>query len=864
MKTIDIGIRGMTCAACGARVEAALRGVPGIASAEVNPATERATVTWEAAGGDAAAGAGQALAAAVSAAGYEPIVDEATLGVGGMTCANCVARVERALSRLAGVVSAHVNLATERATVRFFPATLQLDDIARAIAGAGYLPRLVGQSAGEGAADVDPEAQARALDLHSRGRDAIVAGCLALPILVLAMGPMLAPGLEDLLARYPGRPGFRDAVELALCTAVVFGPGRRFFRAGWAAYRHLSPDMNSLVMTGVGAAWLYSAVGVVAPAMLPAGTHGLYFESAAVVVALVLAGKYLEAVAKGRAGQAIRKLVGLQAKTARVRRDHAEADVRIESVVPGDIVIVRPGERIPVDGVVRDGNSHVDESMLTGEPMPAAKGRGDRVVGGTINQHGVLDIEAREVGSRTMLARIIRAVAEAQGSKLPIQRLADRVVAVFTPVVLAIALATFAAWLLWGPAPSLPLALVSAVAVLVVACPCAMGLATPAAIMVGSGRAAELGVLFRRGEALETLSGVDTVVFDKTGTLTRGRPELTTVAVVPGRDPDTALRIAASAEASSEHPLAAALATAAAARGIAVDVAEDFRAVPGHGVRARVAGQTVLLGSGRFMAQQGVACDALQERASALAGHGETPILMAVDREAWAVFGVSDPLRPESAAIVAALRSLGMRVAMVTGDAQRTAREIARRLGLDDCEAEVLPAAKAAVVERLQRDGRRVAFVGDGINDAPALARADVGVAVATGTDIAIEAADVTLTRGDLSGLLDALALARRTMRTIRGNLFWAFAYNVLLIPIATGALRGWNGLHMDPMLAGLAMGLSSVFVITNSLRLRRFRPTPPPAPLPRAGGIAANPAADASPPGTRPLLQTHLEGEIR
>ncbi len=822
VQTLEIGIQGMTCANCSARVERALRKVPGVTEAGVNLATERATVRY-----DASAATAERIAAAVKDAGYQPVSTELELGIGGMTCANCSNRVERALRKTPGVLEATVNLATERATVRYLPASTTPEEIARAVEEAGYTPRPLEEAEGG-----DVEARAREAELRARLRDTVVAAVLSIPVVLLAMAPMVVPGLGEGLARLAPTPRFWEWVQFALGTAVVFGPGRRFFSTGWAAFRHLSPDMNSLVMTGVGAAYLYSAVVVIAPWLLPAQARHVYFESAAVVVTLILMGKYLEALAKGRTGAAIKKLIGLQAKTARVVRDGVERDLPIASVARGDIVIVRPGERVPVDGEVRDGESYVDESMLTGEPMPVAKRAGDRVVGGTVNQHGVLRVEARQVGKQTMLAQIIRMVEQAQGSKLPIQQLADKVVSVFTPIVLAIAALTFVVWLALGPAPAITLALVSTVAVLVVACPCAMGLATPAAIMVGSGRAAELGVLFRKGEALEALSHVDTIVFDKTGTLTLGRPQLTDLEAAAGRDSTDVLRFAAAVESGSEHPLAAAILAAANARSISPPAAEDFAAIPGYGVKASVDGHAVLLGAERLLAREGVAAGPLAERAGELAGRGRTPIYLAVDGTAWGVLGVADPLKPESAAVVAALKAQGLRVGMITGDSARTAQAIAKQAGLDDFEAEVLPSGKAEAVQRMQTQGRKVAFVGDGINDAPALAQAEVGIAVATGTDIAIEAADVTLTRGDLGGLLNAREVARRTMRTIRGNLFWAFVYNILLIPLAAGVFYPVWGIALNPMLAGLAMGLSSVFVVTNSLRLRRVRPQGgPPAP---------------------------------
>jgi Cu+-exporting ATPase len=841
MQTVEIAIRGMTCANCSARVERVLRKLPGVAEATVNLATERARVQF-----DASRVGPAELAAAVTDAGYEPVSAELELAIGGMTCANCSNRVERALRATPGVIEASVNLATERATLRSFPATVSTEALLRVVEDAGYTAQSLDREDG-----ADAEARTRDAELRARLRDTAVAALLSAPILALAMGPMLLPGLAELLARIAPTPRFWDWLQFALGTAVTFGPGRRFFSTGWAAFRHASPDMNSLVMTGVGAAWLYSTVVVLAPGLLPAQARHVYFESAAVVVTLILMGKYLEALAKGRTGAAIRKLIGLQAKTARVLRDGVEQDVPIASVARGEQVIVRPGERVPVDGEVREGESYVDESMLTGEPMPVAKHAGDRVVGGTVNQHGLLRVEARQVGAQTMLAQIIRMVEQAQGSKLPIQRLADRVVRVFTPIVLAIAALTFALWLALGPAPAITLALVSTVAVLVVACPCAMGLATPAAIMVGSGRAAELGVLFRKGEALEALSHVDAVVFDKTGTLTLGRPQLTDIEPAPGRDAAAVLRFAAGADAGSEHPLAAALLAAARERGIDYPKAERFEAIPGYGVRATVEGHRVLLGAERLLAREGVTGEALAGQAAGLAERARTPIWLAVDGAAWGVLGVADPLKPESIAVVAALKARGLRVGMITGDSARTAQAIARQAGLDEVAAEVLPSAKAEAVQRLQREGHRVAFVGDGINDAPALAQAEVGVAVATGTDIAIEAADVTLTRGDLGGLLNALEVARRTMRTIRANLFWAFIYNILLIPLAAGVFYPAWGLTLNPMLAGLAMGMSSVFVITNSLRLRRV----PPAGGPPAAG-PGRPAAVA--PGPAPAHAAH------
>jgi P-type Cu+ transporter len=843
MKQLELGIKGMTCASCSSRVERALGKLPGVEHATVNLATERASVEY-----DAHAITPEAIVAAVTDAGYIPLTDDYEVGIGGMTCASCSSRIERALNNLPGVIKASVNLATERAMVRYLPASLEPGDIARAIEDTGYEPRPLGDRGDSDEADEDREAAARRASLKAMRRDVWVATLLTLPVLVLSMGMTFFTSIEHgLTALAPALVW--DWAEAILTTVVLFGPGRRFFRPGWIAYRHLAPDMNSLVMTGTGAAWLFSFIVLLFPGLFPPEARNLYFDSAAVIITVILYGKFLEEIAKGRTSAAIKKLIGLQAKTARVLREGREEEIPISRVKPGDLIVVRPGERLPVDGEVREGESYVDESMLTGEPAPAAKRPGDKVVGGTVNQHGVLKVAATQVGKQTVLAQIIRLVERAQGSKLPIQGLADRVVRVFTPVVIAIALISFFAWLAFGPPPAITLALVSAVAVLVVACPCAMGLATPAAIMVGSGRAAELGVLYRKGEALEALSHVDTIVFDKTGTLTQGHPRLTDLDPVEGTGQGSeayaqALRFAAAVEAGSEHPLARAIVQAASTGAQTIPEVSAFQAIPGYGVQAEVEGHRVLLGAERFMQRENIDIAALQERALGLSHEGKTPIYLAVDGQARAVLAVADPLKAESAAVIATLKENGLHVAMITGDNRRTAEAIARRAGIEEVQAEILPDGKAAAVITLQKQGRKVAFVGDGINDAPALAQAEVGIAVGSGTDIAIEAADVTLTRDDLAGVVTALSVARRTMSTIRGNLFWAFFYNILLIPLATGIFYPFLRWHLNPMVAGAAMGFSSVFVVTNSLRLRRLRAS--------ALSPAARVAADSPVPGVR------------
>jgi Cu+-exporting ATPase len=828
LRSTDIGISGMTCANCGARIERALLALPGVSVATVNLATERAHVAFDPARSD-----GAALVAAIAQAGYRALTTETDIAVGGMSCAACSARIERALLALPGVISASVNLATERAHVQAFAGSMAEGDIAAAIRAAGYSPRPVA-----GADTPATQDAARAAQLRAHARRAAIAAALALPVVVLAMGPMIVPSLGRLLLAIEPAPGSWNALQWLLASAVAFGPGWRFFSAGASALRHGSPDMNTLVMLGVGSAWAFSTTVLLEPGWFPAAARATYFESVAVVVAVVLLGKYLEALAKGRAGDALRKLAGLQARAALVERLGAQISVPIGQVVVGDIAVVKPGERIPVDGRVVSGSGFVDAAMITGEPMPVAVGPGVGVIGGTINQLGTLRVAVTEVGSHTMLAQIVTMVEQAQGSKLPIQGLADRIVAVFTVVVLAIAALTFGAWLIFAPAPAIGLAVVSAVAVLVVACPCAMGLATPAAIMVGSGRGAELGVLFRRGAALEMLSGVDTVIFDKTGTLTEGKPSLTEIEPADGIDPQALLAWAAAADAGSEHPLAAAIVAGARARKLDLPAVTGFEAIAGNGIGASIAGKRVLVGAERLLLAEHVDVAPLAAATQRLLARGRSLAFVAVDGRAWGVLGVSDTLKPGAAAVVAALRARGLQVALMSGDALAPAQAAAALAGIDDVLAGVLPAGKAEAIRQRQAAGARIAFVGDGINDAPALAQADAGIAVASGTQIAIAAADVTLSRGELGVLVTAIDVANRTMKIIRANLFWAFFYNALLIPVAAGVLYPAWSITMNPMFAGLAMGLSSVFVLANSLRLRRVpawvpaaRPTPPAMP---------------------------------
>ena len=810
---LTLPVTGMTCAACAGRLERVLARRPGVASAAVNLAAEQANLVL-----DEAAPSARELVEAVEGAGFGVPLADATLAVTGMTCAACSARIEKVLRRRPGVVSADVNLAAERAHVRYLPGTLAPADLTAAVerAGFGVVPH------DAEAPTEDAEQQARAADRRALRDRLLLAAGLTLPILFLDMVPMWVPGAQDALMGLVSRQTLW-LLFFALGTAVQFGPGLRFYRAGLAAVRHGAPDMNTLVALGTTAAYGYSVVATFVPGVLPEGTRHVYYEAAAVVITLVLLGKYFEARAKGQTGEAIRALVGLQPQTARVVTEIGEEERPVAQVQVGDRIRVRPGERVPVDGVVESGASFVDEAMLTGEPAPVEKTEGAEVTGGTVNGTGSFVFRAARVGAETVLAQIVRMVQEAQGQKPPIQALADRVVAVFVPVVLAIAALTFGAWMVFGPDPALPLALVAAVSVLIIACPCAMGLATPTSVMVGAGKGAQLGVLFRRGAALQTLSEAGVIAFDKTGTLTEGRPRLTDVLVEKGAREDDVLALAAAAETGSEHPVAQALVAEAERRGLTLRPAADFEAIPGYGVRAQVAGRRVEIGAARLMEQISADVGGFAEQADRLAGEAKTPFFVAVDGAVVALLAVADPVKASSADAVQALRRAGVRVAMVTGDAARTARAVARRLGIDEVQAEVLPGQKADAVRRLQREGRRVAFVGDGINDAPALAQADVGVAIGTGTDVAVEAADVVLMSGDLGGLVRARALSAAVLQNVKQNLFWAFAYNAALIPVAAGALYPATGTLLSPMFAAAAMGLSSVFVLANALRLKAF-----------------------------------------
>ena len=808
-----IHITGMTCTTCAGTIEKGLAETPGVERANVNFASEEASVEYDPTKVDLVK-----IMGTISELGYGTATRKSIFPVGGMTCASCVARVEQALSDVPGVISANVNLASEKATVEYAE-EVTVADLRKAVKEAGYD---LGPEA-ETLEDVTTAAQREMRAVRNRF---IFAAAIALSIMALGFGPS-----------FIGKP----YLLWALATPVQFWAGWRFYRGMWGALRHKTADMNTLIAVGTSAAYLYSVAAVLFPSFFAsAGVEpGLYFDTSAMIITLILVGRFLETRARGQTSEAIKKLIGLNPKTALVIREGKEREIPVEDVQVGDLIVVHPGERVPVDGVVRQGYSSVDESMITGESIPVEKKVGDEVIGASINKTGSFQFEATRVGKDTTLARIVRLVEEAQGSKAPIQRLADVIAGYFVPVVIGVAIITFIIWFFAGPAPALTFAILNFVAVLIIACPCALGLATPTAIMVGTGKGAEHGVLVRSGQALERAHQINAVLLDKTGTLTRGEPAVTDIVAVPSSSEEEVLRLAASAERVSEHPLAEAIVKAASEKRLKISTASDFRAIPGHGVEALVEGKKVLLGNLRLMRERGFPLNGLEEKANHLFGEGKTAMFVSLDSQVVGVIGLADTLKPDAREAVQALHRMGIETLMLTGDNRRTAEAIAREAGIEHVRAEVLPEHKAQEVKKLQQ-GKVVAMVGDGINDAPALAQADVGIAIGTGTDIAMETGEITLMRGDLEGIVTAISLSKRTMRTIKQNLFWAFAYNTALIPVAAGVLYlafGHIGVppglrfilgdygFLNPILAAAAMAASSVTVVSNSLRLRRFKP---------------------------------------
>ncbi|MDO8342692.1 MAG: heavy metal translocating P-type ATPase [Cellvibrio sp.] len=740
---------------------------------------------------------------------------ELDLAIEGMTCASCVAHVERALTKVDGVSSVSVNLATERAHLTLSH-EVPVAELIQKVEQAGYQARPTQPS------DQQESAARRELERVDLKKNFFFSLIATFPVFVMEMGSHLIPALHHWLMANLG--DWNWIIQAALTTLVMFGPGWVFYQKGLPALARLQPDMNSLVALGSLAAWSYSLVATFAPSVLPTGTVNVYFEAAAVIVTLILLGRLMEANARGRTSDAIARLVKLQPHNATRLRDDKQETVELSLIQPNDHLLVRPGERIPLDGEIIEGSSFIDESMMTGESIPVNKTVAAEVIGGTLNTTGSFTYRVTKTGKDTLLAQIIELVETAQGSKLPIQALVDQITRWFVPAVMLVAALTFLVWLFFGPEPALSFALVNAVAVLIIACPCAMGLATPTSIMVGTGRAASLGLLFRSGTALQTLAEVKTIAFDKTGTLTLGKPKLTDFIVAPGFEKNAVLALAAAAEQHSEHPIANALIEAAVAAKISLGTLETFEAIPGYGLKAKVSGEEIHIGADRLFEKLSINLDSLGSIARQLAEEGKTPIYISVNNQMAAVMALADTIKPGTAAALKALHALDFKIAMITGDNQRTANVIAKKLGIDVVIAEVLPSEKVAAVKELRKQHGAIAYVGDGINDAPALAEADLGLAIGTGTDIAIESADLVLVSGDIQGVPKSIALARATMRNIKQNLFWAFAYNVALIPLAAGVAYPFFGLLLSPILAASAMALSSVFVVTNALRLRNWK----------------------------------------
>jgi Cu+-exporting ATPase len=819
MRSETFRISGMTCAACARAVERSVKKLEGASLVNVNLATEKMSVQF-----DEEKLNSDTIIAAVTKAGYQAFPEieakEVSIPIEGMTCAACAKSVERAVGKLEGIDSVSVNFATEKAVVKYNPEAVRLSEIKQAIAKAGYKALEI-----ENKNIIDEDKQRKEKEIRTLWTKFIVSAVFSLPLLYIAMGPMI-PGLNVPIPEWlePMEHSLTYALTELLLVIPVIIAGYRFYTVGFRAIWRRSPNMDSLVAMGTSAAIIYSLYSTW---KIAAGHHmyvdDLYFESAGVIITLILLGKSLEAVSKGKTSEAIKKLMGLTPKTAVVIHEDKEIEIPIEEVEVGDIILVKPGERIPVDGEVVEGLTSIDESMLTGESIPVEKKVGDKVFGASINKNGSIRFKATKIGSDTALAQIIKLVEDAQGSKAPIAQMADIVSGYFVPIVFVIAVLSAAIWLLAGEGTVF--ALKAFIAVLVIACPCALGLATPTAIMVGTGKGAEYGVLIKGGEALETAHKINTIVFDKTGTITEGRPEVTDIVTTGEIDEKALLQLAASAEKGSEHPLGEAIVRGAEKQGLEIKKLDSFNAIPGHGIEVVIDGKQILLGNRKLMTDRGISLAQLKDRSDRLASEGKTPMYVSVENNLAGIIAVADVVKESSAKAIKTLHKMGIEVAMITGDNIRTAEAIAKQVGIDRVLAEVLPQDKASEVKKLQQEGKKVAMVGDGINDAPALAQADIGIAIGSGTDVAMESADIVLMRSDLMDVPTAIQLSKSTIRNIKQNLFWAFGYNVAGIPIAAGLLHAFGGPLLNPVFAAAAMSMSSVSVLTNALRLKRFKP---------------------------------------
>lgn len=811
-KTLDI--QGMTCAACARAVERASNKLDGVKEANVNLATEKLNIDF-----DESKLSVPDIQKAIEKAGYKALVEttKKILNIQGMTCAACARTVEKVTGKLDGVTEANVNLATEKLSVSFDTSRTSILDIEEAIEKAGY-------KASEEIISVDEDRERKEKNISALWRRFVISAVFAVPLLIIAMGPMILQGLGMMLPEAIDPMMHQRAyavIELTLVLPIMF-EGKKFFQVGFKTLIKRSPNMDSLVAIGASAAFLYSVFGIYEIFAINNSAQ-LYFESAGVILTLITLGKYMEAVSKGKTSEAIKKLMGLAPKTAKVIRQDKEIEIPIDEVKVGDIIVVRPGEKMPIDGRVVEGITSVDESMLTGESIPVEKNVGDSIIGASINKNGSIKYEATKIGKDTALSQIIKLVEEAQGSKAPIAKLADIISGYFVPVVITLAIISSAAWYLSGK--DITFTLTIFISVLVIACPCALGLATPTAIMVGTGKGAEYGVLIKNGTALENTHKVQTVVFDKTGTITEGKPRVTDIVTVSGIDGDYLLQMAASAEKNSEHPLGEAIVREAEEKNIEFLQVKDFKAVPGMGIEVNIDGKKVLLGNKKLMDKRNIGLKDLSEVSDKLAAEGKTPMYEAIDGEISGIVVVADTVKENSKKAIERLHNMGIEVAMITGDNRRTAEAIAKQVGIDRVLAEVLPEDKASEVRKIQDEGRKVAMVGDGINDAPALAQADIGMAIGSGTDVAIESADIVLMRSDLIDVATAIDLSKKTIKNIKENLFWAFGYNTLGIPVAMGILYLFHGPLLNPIIAALAMSFSSVSVLTNALRLKGFKP---------------------------------------